>query len=166
MFLAAKFWSLCLHLSLFHWCVCMADNLYQQSVNVLAMVREDWLKEHVHTCEVRLWERSPKKTASETTGDASELNTSVTFFFPPPTGVWSTGERANKLPEKHGVDSPQPAVPAVCDQRRGEAPQNFTTQLASMRLFLVVAELLSCTFFRSCTRRSGSRWSCVMSRKT
>lgn len=145
--LATKFGSLCLHLSLFHWCVCMADKLYQQSVNVLATVREDWVKEHVHACEVRLWERSPKKTASETT---SELNTSVTpppSTPPPSTGVWSTGERANKLPEKHGVDSPQPAVPAVCDQRRGEAPLNFITQLASVRLFLVVAELLSCTFF-------------------
>ncbi|XP_075899759.1 proline-serine-threonine phosphatase-interacting protein 2 isoform X2 [Nelusetta ayraudi] len=28
-----------------------ADKLYQQSVNVLATVREDWLKEHVHACE-------------------------------------------------------------------------------------------------------------------
>lgn len=33
-------------------------------------------------------------------------------------------------------------------------------------LFTSVAELLTCTIFCSCTRRSGSRWSCVTSRKT
>lgn len=82
----------------FHWCVWMADKLYQQSVNVLATVREDWLKEHVHACEVRLWERSPKKTASETTGDDSELNTSVTFPPVPQQAFEAqTKERINYL---------------------------------------------------------------------
>lgn len=27
---------------------------YQQSVNTLAKAREDWIKEHVNTCEVKI----------------------------------------------------------------------------------------------------------------
>lgn len=34
-------------------CIWLADRLYQQSVNVLTKARDDWLKEHVKTCDVR-----------------------------------------------------------------------------------------------------------------
>ena len=35
-------------------CVSFADRLYQQNVTTLTKIREDWLKEHVNACEVRL----------------------------------------------------------------------------------------------------------------
>lgn len=37
-------------------CASLADVFYQQSVNTLAKAREDWIKGHVHTCEVKIVE--------------------------------------------------------------------------------------------------------------
>lgn len=34
-------------------CIWLADRLYQQSVNMLAKARDEWLKEHMKTCDVR-----------------------------------------------------------------------------------------------------------------
>lgn len=36
-------------------CVWLADRLYQQNVTTLGKVHDDWLKEHIKACEVRLW---------------------------------------------------------------------------------------------------------------
>lgn len=71
----------------------MVDKLYQQSVNMLALIRDDWLKEHVSACEVRLLERSPENCQRE----------HVCEVFPPPTQqVFETQakERINYLRNK------------------------------------------------------------------
>lgn len=35
-------------------CASLADMFYQHNVNTLAKAREDWIKEHVNTCEVKI----------------------------------------------------------------------------------------------------------------
>lgn len=140
-------------------CAWPADRSYQQNINTLAKAREDWIREHVSSCEVGKGSNgSKKKRNMKKWGDyPPPTTTTTTLYF---KGVWKLGEGAHRLPEERRVDTPQPALPAVCDQRRGGCPS--VPSVAEIHRSPNHPPPMLCSY----TRRWGSRWSAATSRET
>lgn len=120
----------------------ISDRVYMQNVTVMGKVREDWQKEHVNACEVRISQcttnRSihhlekymrngyphPHLTLRTDFGVVvqTDRRCCICLFIPLlRLGVWEAGGGEDQHFEEHGMDSSQPALSAMCHQRWGQS---------------------------------------------